>query len=426
MNLRHTQLLRSVTEIIAGNAAVMVIQFVSGFLVARWVQPYEMGVWNTFQIVNVYTPFITIGIFSGLNRELPYYCGLGREADARQLSAAAYGFSWLLALLTIPLTLVATGVAGVSHGSMFIAAALVTGGSIIFNWLTIYYNTTYRTFSDFGRLATKNTLGAAAGLLLLGLVWKYGYYGMLIRAVMVSVITMVILSVGRPMPVKPRFQWKSLVHLMKIGIPIFLLGQLWTVHTSFDRMVLLKDTISLGYFTVALQVGTAARLIPTAFTVALFPKMAERYAATHNAIDLWLMLKPAVIAATGLGLLTGLGGWLLIPPLVKWFVPSYSPGIPAAQWASFLGLAMSLYIFGNVFNIIKRQDFFMINWIVALLLFWATWVVLGKYSSDKMLSASIAMLFSTFGSSLVGVFTALIACRIHDRKMVNNVIPAFS
>lgn len=414
----RSPVMRSVAQISAGNIAVMAIQLFTGFLMARWVAPYDMGIWNTVNIVMVYVPFLTLGVFSGLNRELPYLIGSGFSEDARGMSEATYGWAVTLAILTWPAVLI-SAVWFFTQGEAKLAwATLALGATVFFSWFAGYLGTTYRTHHEFGRLARNNTLVALVGVALMLFVMQYGFRGMLGRAALLSFLAVAALYYRRPLPVRPKWDTARLVSLAKVGVPIYLLGSLWSVQASLDRVFLLGSTQALGLFTLAIQAGTTARLIPTSFTTVIYPKMAQRYGETHRAEDLWTMAAKGALAASILGALAGAVGWVVIPYMVRWLLPMYMEGIRAAQWASFLGLAMGLYVFGNVFNVIKRQDLFLVGWVLGVIGYWVAWKLLTRPpTSDITVAAAQAMLISTFLSSLVSVGTSYWACHAHDARM---------
>lgn len=408
-------ILASVAKIVGGNFIVTVIQLATGFLLARWILPKDMGIWNTAQLATVYFPVLSVGIYSGLNRELPYLIGKGRVTEAEAFASSAYGFSIVLALLTV----VAVPVVAIWYwrqGNLKVALTVVaTGTTVVFTWVISYLGTTYRTHSEFGRLSANTMFVSFVGLALMMLVWRYEFWGMLIRAPMISLLGLAALFYHRPVPVRPRWDWQRLLVLCKVGVPIYLLGQAWTFFMSMDRLTLVDHTQALGYYTLAMQASTAAQMIPTAFTVVIFPRLAQIYGETGRAMPLWILARKAAIGATLLGSVVGILGWIATPWVVNGFLPNYKPGIVAAQWISFMGLAMGTYVFGNIFNVIRRQDLFAIGWIIGLGGFWGSWWVLGRMGEDKTVIAAQSLLVGTLLLSLTGVFTSLWVCRRHDR-----------
>jgi O-antigen/teichoic acid export membrane protein len=369
-------------------------------------------------LVTLYSPMLQLGVINGLNRELPYFIGAGEKDRALRMAEAAYAWSWLL----IGVSLLCGG---------FIAAwfwiqgqpvrcftSITIAVMIVCFWPTFYLTVTYRTNAEFGRLATNTVVVASIGAALVLLVWWFHFNGLLLRAALLAILGVAALYYHRPLPVRPRWGGTQLVQLAKVGIPIFLVGQLGTFFMSLDRLMLVRSTQVLGYYTIAIQVSTFVRLIPGAFGTVLYPQMAHQYGETHCAMDIWRTAKKGAFAASVLGLVAGACGWFTLPIFVHMVLPKYAPGIPAAQLSGFLGLAMGLYMFDHIYNVIKRQDLYAFNWVCGCASFVAIW-----YGLTRVLhiapspAAAASMLAATFLMAVLSAFVSRSACLAHDRRM---------
>ena len=411
-------ILISVAQIFTGNLVVMIIQFITGFVMGRWVLPYDMGIWNTINLVSTYTPLVTLGIYSGLNRELPYLVGKGELDGARNLARAAYAWSIVLALATVPVILVGAIWTLFRNDIKVTVSVIAVGLGVISYWFVAYFQTTYRTHMEFGRLSQNNVIGAVAGLILMVLVWQYGYFGMLVRFGICAVIAVAVLYYRRPMPVRPRWTGTHLVTLVKVGVPIYAVGQLYTVYSSMDRVALVHDTQALGYYSIAMQASMAATMIPGAFGAVIYPRMCQMYGETHEAGRLWRLARKVALGSIAISFVVGLCGWVLVPVVVPRLIPNYVPGIRAAQWASFQGVAFSLYAFTHIFNVIKKQQYYPIGWAVGMGSFWLAWMLLRRVSSaDPTVVTIQALLISTFFYSATAMLVSWFVCERHDLRM---------
>lgn len=407
---------KSVGKVVGGNIATSLISMIASVLVARWTLPYDMGIWNTALLVTVYAPVIQFGVFSGLGRELPYLFGTGKSEKAMEMAQTAYAWALSLSALTMASAVLVSSAFWANGLGRLAATSVAIGTIVACSWLSFYLGTTYRTHSEFGRLAKNNTLVAVVGIPLTILVLRWGYSGLIIRAAIISLFSLAVLYFRRPIDVRP--VWNKLIfyRLVKIGAPIWMVGQLGAFFITLDRFVLVAVPQVLGYFTVAIQTAVFSRSIPIAFTVVLYPKMAHKYGENHNAMDIWYMARKGAVGASLLGLFVGLCGWFILPKFVEIILPKYVPGISAAQYAAFLGLAMGCYVFDNVYNIIGRQDAYVANWVVGVLVFYATWYVLTDILSlPKGISSAQSMLFAT---SVMAISSAVISrrlCVAHDR-----------
>jgi len=413
---RFTSALKSVAKVISGNIATNLITMVTSILIARWVGPYDMGVWNTALLVTLYSPTLQCGVFNGLNRELPYLIGTGDKNRALRMAEAAYAWSWLLMGVSILCGALVAVWFWTKGQPVQCFTSIAVAVLVVCSWPTFYFTTTYRTHAEFGRLAKNTVAVALAGGVLVLLVWRFHYEGLILRVSLLSILGVAALYYRRPLPVKPQWGTSQLVQLAKVGIPIWLVGQLGTFFMSLDRLMLVKSTQVLGYFTIAIQVGTFVRMIPGAFSVVLYPQMAHRYGESHCAMDIWRIAKKGAFAASALGLVAGVCGWLILPTFVHLVLPKYGPGLRAAQLSGFLGLAMGLYLFDNVYNVIKRQDLYVVNWCCGCASFFAIWYCLVRVLHISLAIASAeSMLAATLLMAMISAFMSRRACLRHDR-----------
>jgi O-antigen/teichoic acid export membrane protein len=157
-------------------------------------------------------------------------------------------------------------------------------------------------------------------------------------------------------------------------------------------------------------------MIPGAFSTVLYPQMAHRYGESHCAMDVWRIAKKGAIAASIIGLVTGACGWLILPTFVRLVLPKYSLGIRAAQLSGFLGLALGMYLFDNVYNVIKRQDLYVLNWCCGCASFVAIWYCLSRFLHiAPALASAGSMLAATFLMAVISAFVSRRACLAHDR-----------
>ena len=94
-----------------------------------------------------------------------------------------------------------------------------------------YLSITFRTSSDFVRLARVNVVEAATSLAALTLVAAFGFYGLCLRVILSGAASTALLFHWRPIRVGPHRSRSNLRHLFIIGAPIYFVGQvygLWT------------------------------------------------------------------------------------------------------------------------------------------------------------------------------------------------------
>jgi O-antigen/teichoic acid export membrane protein len=332
---------------------------------------------------------------------------------------AEVSYAWCLALMvlsalaTLPVVLHYWLAGDLTRAYTVLAVGLI----VTLSWPTQFLTVTYRTSAEFGRMAARNTVVAVIGAPLTLLVMVFGYLGLIARAVLLAALAVVALHYKRPMRVQPAWDRGVLMQLGKVGMPIWMLGQFGVFFLTLDRIVLADSPLSLGYYSIAVQASTFAGMIPTAITMVMYPQMVQKYGESHNAIAVWNTARRGAMAAVGLGAVAALCGWLLVPYFIAYLVPAYQPGTRAAQWACLTGVAMGLSVYNNVFNVIQRQDIYLISWLVGLAVFFASWYGLIHFLSQVDTVAAIqSMLLAILLMSVAALLLSRIACLQHDRR----------
>lgn len=414
---RVSTFVNSIAKVVGGNFVTSVISLVTSVFVARWTTPYDLGLWNLALLVTIYAPVLQLGVFNGLNRQLPLFVGKGDRDTALDMAAGAYAWCLVLALFSVVATvLVALFLWATGRGTLGWTAVAI-GIIVVCLWPSQYLTVTYRTGSEFGRLATRNTIVALISVPLTLLVLWFGYLGLMARAVLLAGFSLVSLYFKRPVVTLPKWDRSVLLSLGKVGMPIWVLGQLGVFFLTLDRVVLADSPLLLGYFSISIQAGTFAGMVPLAITMVMYPQMVQRYGETGNAMAVWAIGRNGALMATALGILAGICGWVLIPFFIGHLLPAYLPGTEAAQWACLGGIALGFSVYNNVYNVIQRQDLYLFALGIGLVVFFGAWFVLTRhFAFDKLVSAVQSMLVANLVMSCSSTLITRWACVQHDRK----------
>jgi O-antigen/teichoic acid export membrane protein len=363
-----------------GNLVAMAMRLAGGVLLGRLVAPDTLGLFAGIGLVLAYSSIAQMGVLNGVNRELPYHIGRGNTPRAHELAAA--GQAWALAAGGV-VSVCLLGVAAwqLAHGNLEQAAGWATNAILAmfaFYGNNGYLSITFRTSSEFVRLARVNVAEAAASLAALVLVAAFGFYGLCLRVIVAGATSTALLFRWRPVRVGPRWSWTNIRHLIIIGAPIYFVGQvygLWTGVVNSTLVLHYMGTYGMGlYAMVALGIA-AMEVIPAALTQVLYPRMAQEYGAGRDVRHLVrISVKPMLATCAGLAVVA-VAGWFLAEPVVEFVVPDYVDAVPAIQWALLLPLVSCFLPLESVFNVVRRQDMYLLalafgiaTYVVALLL----------------------------------------------------------
>lgn len=358
-NKNSTLSIARVTAVFAsGNLMATALRLVAGVLTSKAVEPAVLGLFNGIGLVTGYVPFFQLGVSNGLNREVPYFHGQGRSDDARLLAETAK--AWMLFV---------TGIT--------VAGILLMAGWMVFQqrydlalgWLSysvpvagvlygqFYLRILFVTHNEFQRLSMITVYMAAVGLFLVALVWWQDYVGLCVRGFLLGVIMLFLFWRWRPLVVQARWRWAQFKHLVKSGMPIFVVGQLYAWWVVLNSTLVLQYTGAkgLGLYAIANMAGPTVAMIPQALTQVVYQRTSEQYGRTGKIRDLIHIIISPTIIAFGFTLLAVIVAWFAIPPTIALILPKYTEGIKAAQWSVISALVISMTPVNCLFNVVKKQ-----------------------------------------------------------------------
>lgn len=345
-----------------GNQISSFIRLLGGIIQARLVPPEVLGKFTSISLVIEYLSASEFGVISALGREYPYHIGKCEKEKGLALAASALYWSLILtvvsAFVMLCISIYFFWIGDWQYGFGFIANVIT---SFYLFYSISFLTQTYRSGHQFVTLAKISVAQNLLALLFLIFVYWYGFYGLLIRAVLTALIYTAMVYRWRPIRVKPNWNWTHIKHLAKVGFPIYMMGQL------YGRWITLNSTIvlwlagkhSLGLYVIVTTFTTSLEILPTAIGHVFYPRLAEEYGKSNNPLKLFAMMKKPILIS--LGVITGISilAYPLLPYVIKLLLPRYTDATLAVQ----AGLLIAIIDSGNapmrvLFNVLRRQDLF--------------------------------------------------------------------
>ena len=371
-----------VGSLAGGNIVTVVLNMLSGIMVARLLAPATLGIFNGIGLVLRYALFLQLGITTGLYRELPYYIGKGNHERAHSLAATAQGWALVVAAIV---SVALFGIAGwnLIRGEYWLAAAWTTQAilAIFLFYKTAYLLATYRTAHDFSKVALVTVIESVASLVVLLMVALLGFYGLCFRAVLTGIVGGLLLHYWRPIRVRPTLNFQDLKHLLFVGAPIMASGQIFQMWMVINTTLVfsLLGAEGMGLYSIVAMSNGALSILPLAVNQVLFPRMTEKFGLTGNVQEtLKVAFKPILLTTAGLIPVIALAQWL-VEPAVLLVVPKYIDAVPAARWSLFLPLLTNLRAINSVFTIVKQQRLFVTATIIGAATYFAALKILTNY-----------------------------------------------
>ena len=126
---------------------------VIGFLNMRWLGPELLGLWQSLTVINLYLPFLQLGIQSGLNLELPLALGAEDNQRAKRLVSTGLAFAILLAIILVVSAMIVISFMyykGVTNDILVGTFAIFV--IAIISCFRLHFIATYRSANAFDRL----------------------------------------------------------------------------------------------------------------------------------------------------------------------------------------------------------------------------------------------------------------------------------
>jgi len=144
-----------------------------------------------------------------------------------------------------------------------------------------------------------------------------------------SVISLVIVRLGRKNPLQLRLHRAVIRPLFTLGISLLIYNLAHLIYTTADRWLVLRllTTEDMGYYHFVIRAVGAATMIPTAFSAVLYPRMMEMYGAKGKKED----LRRAVYVSSSLFSLVSpfvlVSVYCLVQFVVRFYLPEYEPSM---------------------------------------------------------------------------------------------------
>lgn len=335
------------------------LKMFAGFLIVKLISPSLYGQFNGHGIFLGYLSLVHIGVFNGLNRELPVAQGKKRFDLVKELASLGM---WTCNIIAFPSAAVLLVV------SLF---CLITSNyneallnfSYAFSAFFLMYNrhympVLYKTNQDFSKLTKISFYSSFVSILsVIFIYYSPDLKGLCFRLILINVTEFFFLYYFSPLKIKGEFSKTPLISLLRTGVPIFIVGNILPLWETIKNSIIFSigGVTQYGYYALANVVTGAVGIIPASFSQIMYPKMAISYGNNESKKAILQMnLKPMILLAV-LGVLILIVGSFTLPYLIDLFLPEYVPAVNVILWTFALPLAASPSLINNYFNIYKLQ-----------------------------------------------------------------------
>lgn len=339
------------------------IQAITGFIVLRWISPEEIGLWQSFTVFVGYISILTLGVTSGLSRDLPFWIGKGDFNVAMEKLKAAGAYISRLSLIIIVIV-------GIFSSISFMFQLLSLNQSIMlfsafsigaFSLQTNLLGATFRSDKAFRKLGYIQFGMACLHLVLLPIVYVYGIWGYVAYQLINTLSLLWGYKVFRPYRVNYKYSKSELLRLIKIGFPMYFWNYLTTISRTIPRLILIifGSPFLVGLFAPAESINKAVLNLPNYIGRFIFPQMSFKYGKNSDINEVIRYTFKAATLLFALMTLISLILYLLIPYLMIYIFPKYVESTRAVQLIIFSGIFYSINsLMHSCLNSLKKYQFF--------------------------------------------------------------------
>lgn len=346
---------------VSSSVGISITQFLSSMIILRFITPEDLGLWNTFLLIETYSLILQGGVINGINRELPFSIGQGNLPRANKIAATGLA-SNIFTISIMPLVLIVLLLLNnLTIQSFFTIIILcVTTSSKFYE---LYLISTFRSDQAFGKLSKLNVIRSGYNLVSVVFVVVGGYYGYLLRYLLNSAISFFYLHKNRPFRVPIKFSKEEFWLLIKYGFPIFILSYIQTFAETSDRLIVINwfSEYELGLYAFGLSLSGALVSIIGALASYFYPRMSFNFGKYNNErkilgqalkLNFALFFPLAILAILAI---------LIIPWGVSNFFPKYIEAVSIAQLLMIGPVFISFSIGTNVFGALKNWKFIILT-----------------------------------------------------------------
>jgi O-antigen/teichoic acid export membrane protein len=318
---------------------------------ARFISPEDLGYVRKYAVVSGYAVFLTLGLFTILQREYPVLVGRGELDKARRV--AAIGQSWsLLVSVVVCGGLMVVCLGQILEGDWREASAWFI--QIVSVWATIYGGylmCTFRSGQEFERVAKSSLFASVAGVMVLPLFTVWPFAAMVLRSVTGTLVSSTYQYAVRPVKVGWCLPLGEFYSLVKRGMRLFagsyVRYQFWL---TVEIWLLLRyaGDVGVGLFTFSTMIVMAVGQFATAVNQIYMPRLAHHFGKSGDLGEcLRMSVKPTIVNVLSAILFSGLA-WLVLPPVLTYAFPKYIPAISVLKVmlldTIIVGMSLPLYM----------------------------------------------------------------------------------
>ncbi|MGG4488682.1 oligosaccharide flippase family protein [Metabacillus idriensis] len=348
--IKDTYILFSVTAIAA------LVSFITGIWIRNILGPEEYGIWLVFSLILTYGYRMHLGILDGFNRDFPIMLGQRNYKKANKVRNAVFtwmigssvlAFAAIVVVLILPLSTFET------------VLSIITILLIPLQNLALFYNTIFLTIQQFNTVAIIQLIIGSLQYVLMGVfALMFGIYGLLIGVLAGNSLAIFFGHSKLRIKLKIDWNWEILRGMFLYGIPITLIGILFNLLITLDRLIIFYffGSAAVGHYGITAFVYQGIMVLPGVFHQVMYPKISYKYGAFGKKKALKnIVFEPAILLSYLSPIILGTL-YFIFPAFIYHVLPQYTDGIDSAKFM-IIGMFSLIWVtlYGHYLTVVNKQ-----------------------------------------------------------------------
>ena len=262
------------------------VGLIGSLIQARFISPDELGFLRKFSVFSSYAAFLSLGLFTILQRDYPLLVGQGEIGRARRVAAIVQ--SWcLLVSAVVGAALLGITLVECFKGHDKLAAAWFI--QFVAVWSAVYGSALiamYRSGQEFESQAKGQVIGALIGAAVLPLFWFWPFSALVMRSVASQAVLSVYLHAFRPLKVGWCLPFREFLDLVKRGMRLYVsdyLRYMFWQTIEIWLMLWFAGNAGVGLLVFSKVIIDATSQVSSAINQVYLPRIAQRFGETASA-----------------------------------------------------------------------------------------------------------------------------------------------
>lgn len=364
---RRSPLFREFLLFAVSTVLLQASRFAVNLFAAKRLGPETWGFWYVLNLALAYGGLAHLGVINAMNRDVPVFRGKGDADKVHLIQSVSVGVLLVTTTVAGLIMLVSlTFLENIPRAPLATLIVLFIATQPYF-FLQVYL----KSDGQFERLSLQQLLLAIIFPLgVVPLTIRYGLSGFIAGQALVTVLISLFILRTWTLHLKPSFDFQETLRLIRVGLPIMLVGLMYTLLTTADRWVItaLLDVQQLGYYSLAIMVLGVLSLVPMVIAQQMYPRMAEAWGRTNHPGEVlrWALRQMGMAVAVTIPIILIL--YFAAPPLIETFLPAYLEGVTPVK-IILLGPLFLAFSggFANLLNTLDKQVYYLAIQAAALL-----------------------------------------------------------